>query len=89
MKKVLMMIVCTALTGACWPEPPCTPNETRCTGSFVEVCDEGGGWQNANDCGAIAGDGVEPWLCCWAPQDDLGPAAHACMPRDYCAEVAQ
>ena len=86
--KILLLLSLILVTG-CWPEPPCTPNQTRCTASFVEVCDDGGSWQNANDCGAIAGDGVEPWLCCWAPQDDLGPAAHACMPRDYCAEVAQ
>ena len=39
MKQLIATAAFTATLCACGPMHVCTPTETRCAGSFVEVCD--------------------------------------------------
>ena len=80
--KLLIAILLTAPVVACGPV--CLPNATRCAGTLVEVCDADGIWDVAEDCAAV-GDGA--WQCCPVPADELGPAAHACLPADVACPV--
>jgi len=74
------------LLSACGPRALCTPQQTRCVGSFVEVCDADGRWRSTEDCAAIITEGSRPWegawKCCSVPADELGPEGHSCVPPE-------
>ncbi|HJK90611.1 MAG TPA: hypothetical protein RMH26_07690, partial [Polyangiaceae bacterium LLY-WYZ-15_(1-7)] len=55
MKHLIATAAFTATLCACGPMHVCTPTETRCAGSFVEVCDADGRWSPAEDCAGVAG----------------------------------
>lgn len=82
MKHLIATAAFTATLCACGPMRVCTPTETRCAGSFVEVCDADGQWSPAEDCAAVVGADEPAWVCCPVPADELGPAGHACLPPD-------
>ena len=85
MKHLLATVTFATTLTACGPFAVCTPNETRCTGTLVEVCDADGQWDLAEDCAAVSGDEEPLWTCCPVPADELGPAGHACLPAaDAC-----
>jgi hypothetical protein len=48
----------------------------------LEVCDADGHWSPGADCASVVGDDEPAWMCCAVPEDEFGPAGHACLPAD-------
>ena len=85
MKHLLAIVAFTVTLAACGPLPVCTPADTRCTGTLIEVCSADGLWDVAEDCASVTSDDAPIWMCCPVPADELGPAGHACLPAaDAC-----
>ncbi len=48
---VRVVVMAALLCGpACQINQPCTQGSTKCTGTVVEVCVLGGGWEKQTDC---------------------------------------
>jgi len=69
---VIVIIVALGLLGC---HDGCEPEETRCFGTCVEICNADGDWETVIDC-----DMVEPadmdWQCCF----DAEFEEHGCVP---------
>ena len=62
----------------------CEPEETKCDGDMVMVCNSAADWEQEADCSEIEdfGVGIE-WTCCVDPEDGV----HACLPVEVCVSV--
>jgi hypothetical protein len=77
------------MSTACDNGDSCRPEETRCHGDTVEVCDADGYWAPLANCLGVTAS-VEPsWRCCEV--DGFGDAGvvHACLPASDCKEVGR
>ena len=81
MKESLIAIVLAVTLEAC--VPVCANMQTRCNGSYVELCDGQGQWQRVMTCDDVAG-GDEPWVCCMADVGEDGESGHTCVPESEC-----
>ena len=60
----------------------CTPEETRCDGNVVQLCDSDEDWNDVMDCVALRNYPGEDYVCCW---DNLY-LSHNCLSFYYCGE---
>jgi len=59
----------------------CNPEETRCNGSIVEICNYEENWEYAINCDKIEDfDAGIDWMCCIDPYDGV----NSCLPSDEC-----
>ena len=85
MKSIICALAAVLLLG-CGPE--CEPDETRCNGNVVEICDGDGIWCEVMNCDELNAtyEDIE-WRCCtvdveeWAMED-----LHTCRPIEDCRE---
>ncbi len=85
MKHLIATAAFTATLCACGPMHVCTPTETRCAGSFVEVCDADGRWSPAEDCAGVVRVDEPAWVCCAVPADSSALPARVPSPRRPCS----
>lgn len=61
----------------------CEPEETKCDGDLVMVCNSEKDWEREADCSEVEDFGAETnWICCADPEDGI----HACLPAVVCAD---
>lgn len=75
MSKLLLLIPMLALC-ACGPEEKCAFNETRCSGSEVQVCETDEHWATFMDCEEVSAFSGGQWAC--MPLED--GSGHTCLP---------
>jgi hypothetical protein len=74
------IIILALVIVACEPGESCTPEETRCDGAFVQICDGDSDWTDVQDCGEVESISNPVWACCLPADKDF----HTCMPKHDC-----
>ncbi|MCP4677320.1 MAG: hypothetical protein GY854_17760 [Deltaproteobacteria bacterium] len=65
----------------------CEPDETRCHGNKVEVCNGDGEWCEVMNCDELGDDGAA-WTCCLVDLEDWDFGdVHTCLPAEQCIET--
>ena len=81
MRETMLVLALAATLKAC--VPVCANMQTRCNGSYAEICDKQGQWQRVMTCDDVTG-GDEPWVCCESQIGDDGFDGHTCVPESEC-----
>jgi hypothetical protein len=85
----IVLMVALVVGAGCDGGDSCRPDETRCHGDTVEVCDAEGSWVHLADCRGVTAS-VEPsWQCCEVERSADAGVIHACLPASECSEVAR
>jgi len=82
MKSIGLVIFCAVLLSGC--HDGCSPEEMKCDGSTVMICNDKTDWESVMDC-----DELEPMdsdlpdaVCCEDPADGY----YTCLPAPICEE---
>ena len=82
---ILALAVCF---GAVACDDGCEPNETRCNGQKIEICDSSDNWVESMDCADVWD--VVDWACCdVAGLDGYYDQDNTCLPVDECATAGE
>jgi len=79
---ILVMLAFIIFSSGC--HDGCEPEEMKCEGSRVMICNAETDWEVHDDCADVEDFGQDlEWVCCEDPTDGIP----ACLPIEACEEL--